>query len=190
MKFITDYLKRLHQGLTKIAPRNIEQITDLLIKAREQGKQVFIFGNGGSAATASHMACDLGKGTVCNPWDTGERRLKAISLTDNMSHFSALANDEGYDQVFSHQLHNLLQTGDIVIGISVSGNSPNVINAFTLAKERDSIIVGFVGFDGGQMKGMCNYNLHFEENSYQLCEDAHLILAHIIMSLITSKHRD
>lgn len=189
MKFAKDYLEKLWQGINRIPPEKFEEVANVLIDAYENDKQVFIFGNGGSAAIASHMACDLGKGTLTNVYDANEKRFRVISLVDNMSLFSALANDVGYEHVFSQQLQNLARKGDVVIGISGSGNSLNVINGLMLAKKLGAITVGFVGFDGGKMKKHCDYCLHFEDKNYQRSEDAHLIFQHIVTSYIAQRKR-
>lgn len=189
MNFAKQYFKRLQEGFHKIPLQDIERISALLIDAYESDKQVFILGNGGSAAIASHMACDLGKGTLTNVYDLKEKRFRVISLTDNMPLFSALANDIGYDYVFEQQLQNLVKPGDVVIGISCSGNSPNVLNALKFSKQKGAITIGFVGFDGGKMKTLCDYVLHFEEKHYQRCEDAFLIFQHIITSYIAEKKK-
>ena len=118
----TEYVAGLKRTLDKMPWDRVEQVVDVLDAARLAGHQVFIFGNGGSASTASHMACDLGKNTVM----PGTPRLRTLSLNDNMALFSALGNDYGYENVFVEQLHNLVDTGDVVVAISASGNSQNV----------------------------------------------------------------
>src|SRR3989338_3161484 len=145
MEFAKNYLQRLNNGLSRIPLQEFEKIADILLAAYDRKNQVFIFGNGGSAATASHMAADLGKGNVTNMHDVGERRFRVLALTDNMPLFSALANDVGYIHVFSQQLQNLVLPGDIAIGISASGNSENVIRALTLGKKMGAVTIGFVG---------------------------------------------
>jgi D-sedoheptulose 7-phosphate isomerase len=190
MKFAQEYLDRLIEGIKKVPLERYEVVANVILEAYDHERQVLIFGNGGSAAIASHMACDLGKGTLSNVYDHEERRFRVISLTDNMATFSALANDVGYEHVFSQQLRNLVQPMDVVIGISGSGNSANVINAFLLARQLGAITIGFVGFDGGKMTHFCDYVLHFEEKNWQRCEDAHLIFQHLITSYIAEKKRE
>lgn len=187
--FVKNYLKTLNSGLAKIPIEQYDTIANILLQAYDKNKQIFVLGNGGSAAIASHLACDLGKGTLTDVYDQTEKRFRVISLTDNMPLFSALANDIGYEHVFSQQLSNLLEPGDVVIGISGSGNSKNVINALMFSKEVGATTIGFVGFDGGLMKNYCDYVLHFKENNWQLCEDAHLIMQHMITSYIAHKKR-
>jgi D-sedoheptulose 7-phosphate isomerase len=190
MEFARQYLARLMEGLTKVPLERFEEIANVLLEAYDADRQVFICGNGGSAAIASHMACDLGKGTLTNVYDLHEKRFRVIALTDNMAVFSALANDIGYEHVFTQQLRNLVQPNDVVIGISGSGKSSNVINALLLAKQRGAITVGFVGFDGGHMRQFCDHVLHFDEKNYQRCEDAHLIFQHLVTSYLAEKKRE
>lgn len=184
------YYEQLIKGLEQVPAEDFEKVTNILLDAWENDKQVFIFGNGGSASTASHFACDLGKGTLTNIYDMTEKRFKVISLNDNISMFTALANDLHYDDVFAQQLRHLLREGDIVIGISASGNSPNVVNAIKLAKGMNAKTIGFIGFDGGKMKALCDVTLHFPEKNYQRCEDAHLIFEHLLTSYIYEKKKN
>lgn len=133
-------------------------------------------GNGGSASTASHFVCDLAKRTRVPGWPN----FRVIGLTDNMAIFSAYANDEGYDTVFAEQLNNLVNPGDVVIGISASGNSANVLNAISLANSRGAKTVGFVGLNGGKLITMAQYILHAQTDRIDQAEDIHLILEHMI----------
>ena len=135
-----------------------------------------MIGNGGSASTASHMSCDLNKGASL----FSEQPLRVMSLTDNMAHFSALANDEGYESVFSGQLRNLLTEKDMLIGISASGNSPNCVAAFHLAKEKGAKVLGLLGFSGGTMAELADFCITVASNEYGPVEDAHLIINHIV----------
>ncbi len=182
--FAREYIERLIAGLGKIPYETYGVIVRILFDAYDRDQQIFICGNGGSASIASHMACDLGKGTVGNVHNTNEKRFRVLALTDNMPLVSALANDVGYEHVFSQQLENLLRPGDVVIGISGSGNSMNVVNALLFARQRKAVTVGFIGFDGGKMKQYCDYALHFEERSWQRAEDAHGIFQHLITAYI------
>lgn len=185
-----EYYEKLIKGLESISATDFEKVANILLEAREQNKHIFIFGNGGSAATASHFACDLGKGTVENLQDPEEKRFRVLALNDNMSTFSAIANDCSYEDVFAQQLQNLVEEGDVVIGISASGNSPNVIKAFQLAKAKGAKTIGFVGFEGGKMKALCDAVLHFPEKSYQRSEDAHHIFQHLLMQYICEKKKE
>ena len=137
-------------------------------------------GNGGSASTASHFVCDLAKNTRKDNLP----HYRVIGLTDNMEIFSAYANDEGYENVFAKQLINLLNPGDVVIGISASGNSPNVLNAILEAKRYNATTIGFTGFDGGPLGSMVDFNIHVKSNIIEHVEDIHLVLEHIIVKVI------
>jgi D-sedoheptulose 7-phosphate isomerase len=181
----TDYVADLKRTLDRMPWERVEQVVDVLDAARIAGHQVFIFGNGGSASTASHMACDLGKNTVM----PGTPRLRTLSLNDNMALFSALGNDYGYENVFVEQLHNLVDTGDVVIAISASGNSPNVLKAVTLASERGATTVGLTGFAGGKLAKIVNYAIVAENDCIEQVEDIHVILEHMITSAMRQRMR-
>ena len=146
-------------------------------------KQVFILGNGGSASTASHFVCDLGKNTRV----PGIPNFRVMGLTDNIALFSALANDEGYENVFAQQLANHLQPGDVVIGISTSGNSKNVVNAIQLANSGGAKTIGFTGFDSGELGSIVDVNLHVPSQSIEHVEDVHLVLEHLITKALREK---
>jgi len=180
MKRVTSYLSSLQETLNELPKENIVSVIELLKSARLDGRQVFIMGNGGSASTATHFVCDLAKNTRKD----GLPHFKVIGLADNMALFSAYANDEGYENVFSQQLANLVLPDDIVIGISASGNSMNVLNALALAKSRKAITVGFTGFDGGQMAPMVDLNVHVNSSIIEHVEDIHLMLEHMIVKSI------
>jgi D-sedoheptulose 7-phosphate isomerase len=177
---VLSYLEDLKGLLGRLPVSSIEDVISTLLYARFNRKQVIIMGNGGSAATASHFACDLGKGTL----RPGLPRFRVIALTDNMSLFSALANDFGYDQVFCEQLKSLIQPGDVAIGISGSGNSANVLNAILAARELGAITIGFVGFDGGRLKSMVDRCVHVPCDCMEQVEDVHLILEHLISTCL------
>ncbi|MGZ9236070.1 MAG: D-sedoheptulose-7-phosphate isomerase, partial [Anaerolineales bacterium] len=158
---------------------------DVLQDARVRGNNVFIMGNGGSASTASHFVCDLAKNTRSEELP----HFRAIGLTDNMAIFSAYANDEGYESVFSQQLANLIQPKDVVIAISASGNSQNVLNAIEEAQKHDVLTIGFTGFDGGRLGQMVNINIHVKSDIIEHVEDIHLMLEHIIVKTIKERTR-
>lgn len=158
----------------------IRDVVGILHHARLNDHQVLILGNGGSAATASHFACDLGKGTEV----PGYPCFRAIALTDNMPLFSAYANDCGYEHVFARQLANLMRPGDIVIGISGSGNSINVLKAIELARTMQATTIGFVGFDGGQLKETVDLCIHVPSDCMEQVEDIHLMLEHLICTCL------
>jgi len=180
MDNILRYVAQLKETLDRLPWEAIRDVIGVLHYARMNDKQVFIMGNGGSAATASHFACDLGKGTLL----PGRPRFRVIALTDNMPLFSAYANDYGYEYVFREQLASLVRRGDIVIGISGSGNSANVLNAIEFARASQAITIGFVGFDGGKLKEMVDICIHVPNHCMEQVEDIHLMLEHLICTCL------
>lgn len=183
MNFVNRYIGELKEALDDLSEVVIEQVLDILHVARLDNKQVFILGNGGSASTASHFVCDLGKNTRVK----GSPNFRVMGLTDNMALFSALANDEGYENVFAQQLANHIQPGDVVIGISTSGNSPNVVNAIHLANSVGAKTIGFTGFDTGKLGSQVDVNLHVPSHSIEQVEDVHLVLEHLITKALREK---
>lgn len=177
---IQNYISTLQQTITQLPQSLIAEVIQVLEDARIQGKQIFIMGNGGSASTATHFVCDLAKNTR----RAGLPHYRAIGLTDNMAIFSAYANDEGYENVFANQLANLINPGDIVIGISASGNSQNVLNAIQEAQKQDVTTIAFTGFDGGRLARMVDINIHVNSNIIEHVEDIHLMLEHMIVRAI------
>jgi len=178
MESIQNYISALHQTIDQLPQNLIIEVIDVLHNARMQENQVFIMGNGGSASTASHFVCDLAKNTRHDDLP----HFRAVGLTDNMAIFSAYANDEGYASVFSQQLANLIRPNDVVIGISASGNSQNVLNAIEEAHKHDGVTtIGFTGFDGGRLGQMVHINIHVESNIIEHVEDIHLMLEHMIV---------
>lgn len=181
MESIQNYITTLQQTMDQLPQQLIADVIDALQHARLQRNQVFIMGNGGSASTASHFVCDLAKNTR----HTDLPHFRVIGLTDNMAIFSAYANDEGYASVFAQQLANLIRPNDVVIGISASGNSQNVLNAIDEArKHADVTTIGFTGFDGGRLGHMVHVNIHVKSNIIEHVEDIHLMLEHMIVKTI------
>jgi D-sedoheptulose 7-phosphate isomerase len=154
----------------------IDAATETLWKAYQQERTVFVFGNGGSAALASHSACDFGKGTVCN----GNRRFRVLSLTDNVPLLTAWANDQCYEAVFAEQLRPFVNKDDVVFAISGSGNSPNVLLGLETAREAGARTIGLTGFQGGKMKFLCDVCVVIPSDSMQLIEDFHVSVTHAI----------
>ena len=178
MESIQSYISTLHQTIDQLPQNLIAEVIDILHNARMRGNQVFIMGNGGSASTASHFVCDLAKNTRHDDLP----HFRVVGLTDNMAIFSAYANDEGYASVFSQQLANLIRPNDVVIGISASGNSQNVLNAIEEARKHDGVTtIGFTGFDGGRLGQMVHINIHVKSNIIEHVEDIHLMLEHMIV---------
>ncbi len=180
MEHIQNYISILQQTMGKLPQPLIAEVIHILQRARMQGSQVFIMGNGGSASTASHFVCDLAKNTRCE----GLPHFRAIGLTDNMEVFSAYANDEGYENVFSQQLINLIRPADIVIAISASGNSKNVVNAVEEARKYGATTIGFTGFSGGRLGQLVDLHIHVESDIIEHVEDIHLMLEHMIVRTI------
>jgi D-sedoheptulose 7-phosphate isomerase len=176
MESIEAYFAALEQTLRSISRSDIRKVFSLLEDAYRNGRRVFIMGNGGSAATASHFALDLAKNTIV----PGAPRLKAISLTDHVPLITAWSNDTAYEHVFAEQLAPILEPADLVIGISASGNSLNVINALRLAKESGAYTIGLLGGAGGKIKPMVDAYVLAPGPHIEQEEDAHLILAHVI----------
>jgi D-sedoheptulose 7-phosphate isomerase len=183
MNIIQRYIGELKGTLDKLSEDEIQQVIDLLHQARLVNHQVFILGNGGSASTASHFVCDLGKNTRVE----GTPNYRVMGLTDNMAMFSALANDEGYESVFAQQLANHIQPEDVVIGISTSGNSKNVIMAIELANEVGAKTIGFTGFDSGRLGSIVDVNLHVKSDIIEHVEDIHLVLEHLITQALRER---
>ncbi len=177
MQRVSSYLTALQETINLLPKAEIVRVIELLHSARLAGRQVFIMGNGGSASTATHFVCDLAKNTRREGWP----HYKAIGLSDNMALFSAYANDEGYENVFAQQLANLVMPEDIVIGISASGNSRNVLNAISLANNANATTIGFTGFDGGILASLVDINIHVNTNIIEHVEDIHLMLEHMIV---------
>lgn len=172
------YLQDFGKLVSLIDVDAIGRVTQRLAEARDRGATIFIAGNGGSAAIASHWVNDLGKATKCG----GRTPLRVMSLSDNVSWLTALANDEGYERVFSGQLENFAKPGDVLIAISSSGNSMNLVRAVELAKTRGMVTIGMLGFSGGTLKNMVDEYILVEtdKGAYGLVEPAHEMLCHLI----------
>jgi len=176
------YVRDFTTILTALDIDAIERVVASVRAARDEGATVFIAGNGGSAATASHLANDLGKATK----RSGRGAIRVMSLCDNASWMTALANDEGYERVFSGQLENFASPGDLLIVISASGNSPNLLDAVALAKARGLRTIGLLGFDGGALLDMTDDAVHVATGlgEYGLVETAHSLVADVITSCL------
>lgn len=185
MSFITDYIKEMSAIYAQVSETEIKQIIKVLDEARNNERTIFIMGNGGSASNASHFVNGLSQGaTVKN-----KKRFKAVGLTDNIPNLLAYGNDYGYEHVFDEQLKNLLSPSDLVIGISGSGNSQNVLNAIEYAKKHGATTIGFCGFDGGKLKKITDYNIHVKSNNMEIVEDIHLSLTHLISCFFKKKEQ-
>lgn len=179
-KGLADYLNMEIEILQKLDLDGINQVMNVLETARMAGKKVFICGNGGSAAIASHFCCDFNKGVS----EKQENKYNFECLSDNVATMMAVANDISYEEVFRFPLRNKMGKDDIVIGISGSGNSKNVVNALHYAKENGAVVVAIVGYDGGEMKRMADYCIHVNVDNMQISEDVFQILDHVMMYLL------
>lgn len=170
------YIAALKETIDRLEFDRIEEVISILHEARLNERQIFIMGNGGSASTATHFVCDLAKNTRL----MGRPHFRVIGLSDNMAMLSAYANDEGYENVFAQQLASLVQPGDIVIGISTSGRSTNVLRAIEYANDAGATTIGFTGFDAGLLGDMVDLRLHVPSDCIEQVEDVHLMLEHLI----------
>jgi len=178
-----EYFASLQEVLTRLDFSIVDRITDAIWENYKNGHALYVFGNGGSAALASHFACDIGKGTV----SAGRKRLRAIALTDNVPLMTALANDLAYKDIFSEQLADLAEKGDTVLAISGSGNSPNVVQGLEEARKLGLHTLVLTGFAGGRVKALADLCLIVPSDNMQHIEDAHLCATHAIFRAI--RHR-
>lgn len=179
-QILSRYIEQVRATIAGLDIEKIERIVGVLQEARKERKRIFILGNGGSAATASHFACDLNKGAICS----GQPRFRAVALTDCLPLLLAWANDTSYGDIFSQQLENHVEPGDVVIGISGSGNSMNVVNALKLANLRGATTIALTGFDGGKVKDIAHICLIVHNNTMEQVEDVHLMLEHAITTCL------
>ena len=177
---INNYLNNEIEIIKTLDVNVINQIMNAITESQERGSTIYICGNGGSAATASHYCCDFNKGV------SGEscKNTNFICLSDNIPTMTAIANDVSYDEVFSYQLRNRIKPGDLVFVISGSGNSKNIVRAMELAKEKGNTIIGLCGYSGGKVKEMSDICLHVDINNMQIVEDVHMILDHCMMYIL------
>ena len=180
------YFSTVQELLNKVPFAAIDQVVEALTSANQAGQTVFICGNGGSASTATHFGCDLAK----RPIVAGQPRYRVIPLTDNNALMTALSNDIGYDVVFSEQLIPLVRKGDILIGISGSGNSKNVIKAVEVAKAAGATTIGFSGYDGGKLAPAVDISVHIPSFNMAMVEDIHLMLEHAICERLLAVNQE
>jgi D-sedoheptulose 7-phosphate isomerase len=174
--YASGYFQKIRLLLEAVDPAPIDAAIGILEDAWRASRQVFVIGNGGSASTASHYACDLNKNTAHPDFP----RLKVMSLCDNMALFSAIANDYGYREVFTEQLKHFFQPGDVLVGISASGNSPNIVSAFEYAKSAGGVTIGVTGFTGGEVARLADCSIHIPSEEYGPVEDVQLMVNHLI----------
>jgi len=180
--YAKEYINYLSDVFAQISLEDISKFINKLIDARNKSSTVYFIGNGGSAATASHFANDLAIGTRSH-----NLPLKAVSLCDNNAILTAIANDYGYDQIFQKQLEVILKPEDLVVAISASGNSTNLINAINFANSRQVCTIGLTSFDGGKLKKISNLSVHIPalKGEYGPAEDGHMMLDHLVGSYLT-----
>lgn len=179
---LDEYMAEVSRLMGVLPLADAERVVELLLDAHRRGRSIYLCGNGGSAATASHFANDLSKGTIVD----GQSRLRVVSLTDNIALLTAWANDTAYERVFAEQVESLIQPGDVLIAISASGDSRNIIAAVEAAARRGARTVALVGFGGGRLKEMVEVAVHVPSFRYGPVEDAHLAVAHAVTTAITA----
>ena len=185
MESIRRYLREVRCTLDALPLERIRDVVDVLLSANYVGSTLFTLGNGGSAATASHFACDLAKGTII----PGRPRFRVMALTDNLSLMTAWSNDVAYEDVFAAQLSGIMERGDVVIAFSGSGNSPNVLRAVDLARRMGGITVGFSGFAGGQLSNLVDVPVVVPCDCMEQIEDVHLTLCHLTCTVLREQMR-
>ena len=176
---IAKYIENEVEVLHALDVNALNDVLNLLERTLESENMIYIMGNGGSAATASHFQNDFNKGVS----EYTEKKFRFLCLNDNVPTVMAIANDIGYDEIFRFQLRGKLRPGDVVIGISGSGNSKNILNAVEYAKECGNVVVGITGFSGGKLRNLADYSLHAPVNSMQITEDVHMVFDHLMMSI-------
>ncbi len=181
-EFAENYINELKKTLDLLPIDRIKTAANLILAAFNENRQVFIMGNGGSAVNASHFACDLSKGTLRRLYDSNEKRFRVTSLTDNVATITAYANDLSYEDIFVQQLRNLAQPRDLIIVLSGSGNSSNIVRVLQYAKEINAKTIALLGFDGGEAKNLADCSIVVPSDHYGRIEDTHLVLHHLITS--------
>ncbi len=177
---IVKYFTKLKDTIDKISVDDLNLLMNVLVETKDKGNTIFIMGNGGSSATASHFVCDFNKGVSFGK----EKKFKFISLNDNIPTLMAYANDISFVDIFVEQLKNYFQKGDVVIGISGSGNSMNIINAIEYANSNNGISVGLTGYNGGKVIKLAKYNVNIPIDDMQITEDLHMVIDHCMMQIL------
>jgi phosphoheptose isomerase len=184
--YLNDYAVNLQRAVTSVDPQQLNGVLDLFTKVLAEGNKIYVCGNGGSAAIADHLCCDWSKGTHFKNVPS----LKTQSLTSNSALLTAVANDFGFEKAFSQQLEMFGEPGDVLIAISSSGNSENILQAVEKAKLKSMTVVGLSGFAGGRLKEACHLSLFVPFKNYGLVEDAHQILMHVLAQFFTLKRSE
>jgi D-sedoheptulose 7-phosphate isomerase len=180
---LNSYFDDVVQTIGKMPIATIEKIVSALLEAYESSRMIYLFGNGGSAALASHFACDLGKGAS----NGSSKRFQVLAFTDNVPLMTAWANDARYEDIFAEQLLNFVRPDDITFAISGSGKSPNILQALKVAREAGAFTIGLTGFQGGDMKDLCNLCLTVPSDNMQIIEDLHLSVTHAVFTALRAK---
>ena len=182
-KEIKEYLKELKNIIDSISVKELQSVISAILNAYNHGRKIFVMGNGGSSATSSHFACDINKGVGYKL----KNRPEVICLNDNIPIMLAYANDISFEDIFVEQLKNLIEKKDLVIAISSSGNSKNIIKAIEFANNYGAVTVGLTGNDGGKLASLCKYSLIVKSADMQKIEDMHMVVVHIIMQVLSAK---
>lgn len=180
---ISNYIEKLKSAVSAIPVESVNDLIETLEDARISGRQVFLMGNGGSASTAEHMACDL-----TNTINNISHRFDAISLVSNTPKLLAIANDYSYEDIFIEQIRGKIKPGTILIGISGSGKSKNLIKAAEYASTHGAKVISFTGFDGGKLKQMSDLSIHINVNNMQVAEDIHLSINHMLVYVLMASY--
>ncbi len=192
LHFIDSYFQEVIKCIVLLEKQSLEQMIEMIIEAYKNDKKIYVLGNGGGASTSSHIACDLGKGTLARVYDQKEKRLHVLSLTDNVAIMTAYANDLSYDDIFLQQLRNLVERDDVVIAISGSGNAKNVLNAVSYAKKMGAKTIGLTGFNtGGKLAQVVDVSIIVKTSHYGPLEDVHMMIGHLVSAAVASaKHAE
>lgn len=184
-----DYLNQVHAAIASVSLDAINAVVDRLYTAYRRGRKVLIVGNGGSASTASHMACDLSKNVFGRvPVRSRSRKpFRVLALTDNVPIITAWANDTHYDEIFMEQVRTFTDTGDLLIAVSGSGNSPNVVEAVRMARSLGADTIGLLGFGGGKLKDLVDLAIIVDSYEYGPVEDVHLVLNHLFTECLRTR---
>lgn len=175
--FFNDYIEQFKRALDMFPHQQFEVMVEVFLSALRNKRNIFVMGNGGSGATASHWVCDINKGCSYGR----EQRFRMVCLNDNIPTILAYANDVGYEDIFVEQLKNFLEEGDVVVAISGSGNSKNVVKAIEYANSKGAITIGLVGYSGGKLLDLVQIPVHIQVEDMQIVEDVHMIVAHMTM---------
>jgi D-sedoheptulose 7-phosphate isomerase len=182
---VKEYFNTFKNVLDKVDVKSIYEMINEIYDSYNKSKTIFIIGNGGSAANASHFAQDLSKGVILD--QTVKKRIRALSLTDNIGYITALANDDGYENIFVAQMRTFSNESDILIAISGSGNSENIIEAVTYAKKNNIKVIGITGYDGGKLKKLSDISIHVPLNEMCMVESIHSVIFHFIITSLRQK---